>query len=327
MWGKIMIPMYRLWLHGLYGLYGPRCPMSPERLLNLITHSLDLVMPFVNSDLFQDWIRIWIGPARQLIWSWLVINKIMRSSFQYMLLAILLISTINIYSKKILYWDYCNTVGKFRILKLWPVNLSSLWEVRVERSITGSYHSNLAFFLILECQNTEVISKQFTILISFWYHTFLCVKTVDSTWPSNVLWPMLRPRQNGRHFTDYIFKCVFLNEDIWILIDISLKFVPKGPINNIPALVQIMAWRRPGDKPLSEPMMMSIYASLGLNELNIGPCSPCNPKCYFARQHWVKSAHWGQEKMANILQITFSNAFSGMKTFDFQVKFHWYNVP
>ena len=34
---------------------------------------------------------------------------------------------------------------------------------------------------------------------------------------------------------------------------ISMKFVPKGPINNIPALVQIMAWRRPGDKPLSEP--------------------------------------------------------------------------
>ena len=35
----------------------------------------------------------------------------------------------------------------------------------------------------------------------------------------------------------------------------SLKFVPKCPINNIPALVRIMAWRRPGDKPLSEPMM------------------------------------------------------------------------
>ena len=36
---------------------------------------------------------------------------------------------------------------------------------------------------------------------------------------------------------------------------ISLKFVPKGSINNILALVQIMAWRRPGDKPLSRPML------------------------------------------------------------------------
>ena len=54
---------------------------------------------------------------------------------------------------------------------------------------------------------------------------------------------------------DDVFKCNFLNENVWIPIKISLKFVPKGPINNIPALVQIMAWRRTGDKPLSEPMM------------------------------------------------------------------------
>ena len=65
-----------------------------------------------------------------------------------------------------------------------------------------------------------------------------------------------RPRQNGRHFPDDIFKCIFLIENVWISIKIPLKFVPKGPINNIPALVQIMAWRRPGDKPLSEPMLV-----------------------------------------------------------------------
>ena len=68
----------------------------------------------------------------------------------------------------------------------------------------------------------------------------------------------LRPRQIGRHFADDIFNCIFLNENVWIPIRISLKFVPKGPINNIPALVQIMAWRRPGDKPLSESMMVSL---------------------------------------------------------------------
>ena len=68
----------------------------------------------------------------------------------------------------------------------------------------------------------------------------------------------MRPRQNGRHFTDDIFKCIFLNENVWIPIEISMTFVPKGPINIIPALVQIMAWRRPGDKPLSEPMMVSL---------------------------------------------------------------------
>ena len=68
----------------------------------------------------------------------------------------------------------------------------------------------------------------------------------------------LRPRQNGRHFADDIFKCIFLNENVWISIKISLKFVPKGPINNIPALVQIMAWRCSGDKPLSEAMVVNL---------------------------------------------------------------------
>ena len=62
-----------------------------------------------------------------------------------------------------------------------------------------------------------------------------------------VLLNTLRPRQNGRHFADDIFKCIFLNENVSITIKISLKFVPKGPINNIPALVQIMIiWTNDG---------------------------------------------------------------------------------
>ena len=68
----------------------------------------------------------------------------------------------------------------------------------------------------------------------------------------------LRPRQNGRQFPDDIFKCIFLDKNIWNLIKILLKFVPKVPVNNIPALVQIMAWHRQGDKPLSEPLLVSL---------------------------------------------------------------------
>ena len=73
---------------------------------------------------------------------------------------------------------------------------------------------------------------------------------------------ILRPRQNGRHFADDIFKCIFLNKNAWIALKISLKFVPTVQINNISALVQIMAWRRPGDKPLSEPMMVSLLTHI-----------------------------------------------------------------
>ena len=64
----------------------------------------------------------------------------------------------------------------------------------------------------------------------------------------------LRPRQNGRHFLDVILKRIFLNENVIISIKTSRKFVLK---DNISALVQIMAWRRPGDQPLSEPIMFN----------------------------------------------------------------------
>ena len=106
----------------------------------------------------------------------------------------------------------------------------------------------------------------------------------------------LRPRQNGRHFPDDIFKWIFLNENVWILINISLKFVPKGPINNIPTLVQIMAWCRSGDKPLSESMLVSLpthicvtrpqWVKLSLLEKNNGKITVMQPImsikiCYF----------------------------------------------
>ena len=78
---------------------------------------------------------------------------------------------------------------------------------------------------------------------------------------------------NGRHYPDDINKCIFLNENVWISIKIPVKFVPKGPISNIPALFQIMAWRRPGDKPLSETMVVTLLTDICI-----------------ARRQWVK---WG----------------------------------
>ena len=96
----------------------------------------------------------------------------------------------------------------------------------------------------------------------------------------------LRLRRNRHHFADDISKCIFLQENVWISIKILQKFVPKGPINNIPALVKIMAWHWPGHKPFSEPVVVGslmhtcisrpqwvkciciyICISFGLNEL------------------------------------------------------------
>ena len=72
----------------------------------------------------------------------------------------------------------------------------------------------------------------------------------------------LRPRQDGRHFTDDNFKSIFLNENVFIWFKFSLKFVPKVRMNNIPALVQLMACCRSGDKPLSEPVMVSLLTHI-----------------------------------------------------------------
>ena len=55
---------------------------------------------------------------------------------------------------------------------------------------------------------------------------------------------------------DDIFKCIFLYENDKIQIQISLKLVPMCPIDNNSALVQVVAWRRTGDKPLPEPVMI-----------------------------------------------------------------------
>ena len=54
--------------------------------------------------------------------------------------------------------------------------------------------------------------------------------------------------------TEDIFKSIF-NESVWISITISLKFIPKGPIDYKSALVQVVAWHRTGDKTLPESML------------------------------------------------------------------------
>ena len=106
----------------------------------------------------------------------------------------------------------------------------------------------------------------------------------------------------SRHFQTH-----FVEWNYYILVKISLKYAPQGPIDTIPSLVQIMAWRRAGDKPLSKPMKFSlmthiyIYASLDLNELT----------------------HWGRHKMAAIPHTAVSKVFSSKKMWEFQLNFHW----
>ena len=89
----------------------------------------------------------------------------------------------------------------------------------------------------------------------------------------------LSPRQVGRHFADDIFMCIFFNENCCILITFSLKYVRKGAIDNNLALVQMMAWRRSGDKPLSEPMMISLPTHICVTQPQWVNEEPWYPLC------------------------------------------------
>ena len=112
------------------------------------------------------------------------------------------------------------------------------------------------------------------------YYDYRCTGATgnSASWQLNTL----RPRQNGCHFPDDIFKWIFVNEIIWISIKISLKFVTGGRIDNIPALVKIMAWRRPGEKLLSEPMMVSSLRHICVT-----------------RPQWVNAWQWYHQCISN----------------------------
>ena len=161
--------------------------------------------------------------------------------------------------------------------RYWPF-VRGIHRSPVDSLHKGQWRGALVFSLIYAWINAWVNNRE---ALNLRRHRAHCDATVMRKIIIKTVWLLvntLRPRQNGRHFPNDIFKRIFLNEDVWISLNISLKFVPKARGNNVPALVQIMALRRPGDKPLSDPMTLSspthicinwrIYASLGLNELN-----------------------------------------------------------
>ena len=133
-----------------------------------------------------------------------------------------------------------------------------------------------------------------------WDEIGITSKKVPVKWDLGGFWYMLnllRPRQNGRHFADDTLNRIFLNENVRISIKISLKFAPKGPFNNIPALVQIKAWRRPGDKPLSEPMMVRL------------PTHICVTRPQWVNSLWLSGDIWHQISWSTLVQLMACHMF------------------
>ena len=211
MWGKIIIPMYRLWLHGLYGLYGPRYPLSPKRLINLISLSLSLSLSLSDQN---------------IEWETTHLHRILD--------------------------ELQCSMGLYIDGLLQERRNSSALELCLSCTDPLIYVTNENFKCISKTTDSPLYNlydRQIPAVMASKESVYLTNQHIET-------------EKNGRRFADDTFKRIFLNENIRISIKISPKFVPKGAINNIPTLVQEMAWRRPGDKPLSEPMMVSLLTHI-----------------------------------------------------------------
>ena len=80
----------------------------------------------------------------------------------------------------------------------------------------------------------------------------------------------LRTRQNGCHVAADILKCISMNENVWILNNMSLKCIPWDLIRNMSAFVQVMAWPLTGTTPLPEPMMTLVTDASGVLKKHFG---------------------------------------------------------
>ena len=115
----------------------------------------------------------------------------------------------------------------------------------------------------------------------------------------------------------------------WIFIRISLKYIPDGLINNNPAVVQKMAWRRPfaliGDRWISARIGICGFAPNSrqlLSEATVIQITGVGynlhyngPMCFIL--------HWGRDKMAANFLTTISNTFSWLKIYEFRLRYHW----
>ena len=141
----------------------------------------------------------------------------------------------------------------------------------------------------------------------------------------------MRPRQDVQHFVNAILKRIFFNENCCILI---LMNVFQWVIDNIPLLIQIMAWHRPAYKTLSEPMMTRVcvtqpqWVNRSLNQLvtcinvpwlqindrlyMLNPIAPSGDAFFFTL-HWTHVTHWGWQKSPPFCRRCFQFRFLNEK--------------
>ena len=171
---------------------------------------------------------------------------------------------------------------RFQSGVLWGIRTGALWDLwdwskriylwtlmapaQIRQKLTSvDNFSNLQCTLVTYFNNwaTNYFSLELTsftdlfqtLIYPFWEHITTCISVQNLCFPVSYHYFSLSFGQNGNHFTDDILKCIFMNAKFCISIQISLKFVLKGPINNKSILVQVMAWRQTSIKPLPALML------------------------------------------------------------------------
>ena len=137
--------------------------------------------------------------------------------------------------------DYVNSAFFLEVIALHCIPILLLKCVSTSISLFACFSdmNTTTDFVYLVYSSNEISIVYTDLSIPVVYLRCFTLRSDLTCWPPNqiLLVNTLRLRQNGRHFADDTFKRIFLNNNIIISIKISLKFVPKGPINNIPALV------------------------------------------------------------------------------------------
>ena len=127
----------------------------------------------------------------------------------------------------------------------------------------GEVEPTMYMYMFCISNNTNIIYYCISHTVSVW----LRINTKEVCCISNaecelVYWRRHSVDKIAAILADNIFSCIFLNESDRILIQISLKYVPRSHLDNKPTLVQVMAWRRTG-----AAVHWRTYASLGGDEL------------------------------------------------------------
>ena len=136
-------------------------------------------------------------------------------------------------------------------------------------------------------------------------------KKKEEKWHTVPLTHWVREK-NGPHFANEIFKLNFLYEGCGTLTQISMKFVPMGPVDNILALVQKMAWRRIGAPIYIRTNYGLVYGHFCVTK-----------RCFFFHNNQRDLAKFRGTLSINILSITVCHEALGLNVNEVLCKRCW----